>query len=141
MSGSFFDTSILVYARDSSDARKQQRAASLVQAAFEAGTGRVSQQVLHEFYVSVTQKLKPGLSREEARRSVLSLRGWDPLVLDQALMASAWRLQDRHSFPFWDALIVAAALACDCETLYSEDLLHGQKIGGLRISNPFEEFR
>jgi predicted nucleic acid-binding protein len=38
---------------------------------------------------------------------------------------------------FYDSLIIAAAQEAGCNTLYSEDLQHGQIIGGLRIENPF----
>ena len=37
----------------------------------------------------------------------------------------------------YDALIVAAALQANCDVLYTEDLQHGQKFGGLSIRNPF----
>lgn len=47
-------------------------------------------------------------------------------------------LGERHSLSHWDALIVAAALQADCETLYSEDLQDGQVFEArLKISNPF----
>jgi predicted nucleic acid-binding protein len=36
-----------------------------------------------------------------------------------------------------DALIVAAALEAGCDTLFSEDMQHGRKFGGLTIVNPF----
>jgi len=36
-------------------------------------------------------------------------------------------------------MIIASALQAGCSVLYSEDLRHGQKIGGLRIFNPFVE--
>lgn len=38
---------------------------------------------------------------------------------------------------FWDALIVTAAGKANCETLWTEDLNHGQIIQGVRIENPF----
>jgi predicted nucleic acid-binding protein len=37
----------------------------------------------------------------------------------------------------WDALIVAAAIHQNCETLLSEDMQHGQTIEGVQIVNPF----
>jgi len=39
---------------------------------------------------------------------------------------------------FWDALIVAAAESAYCETLWTEDLNHGQVIRGVRIENPLK---
>ena len=46
-------------------------------------------------------------------------------------------LVERHHLAVYDALIVAAALQAECTVLYTEDLQHGQKFGGLTIRNPF----
>src|SRR5256885_13962523 len=47
-------------------------------------------------------------------------------------------LAARHAFHIYDALIVAAALAADCTTVYSEDLHDGQVVDHrLTIQNPF----
>jgi predicted nucleic acid-binding protein len=32
------------------------------------------------------------------------------------------------AFPFWDSLVVAAAIESGCDTLYSEDLQHKELI-------------
>jgi predicted nucleic acid-binding protein len=42
-----------------------------------------------------------------------------------------------HNLGFYGALIVAAALEAGCDTLFSEDMQHGRKFGGLTIVNPF----
>ena len=39
---------------------------------------------------------------------------------------------------FWDALVVVAAESARCETLWTEDLNHGQIIRGVRIENPLK---
>jgi hypothetical protein len=39
----------------------------------------------------------------------------------------------------WDALIVQAALAARCTTLFTEDLQAGQRFGELEIVNPFDD--
>ena len=44
-----------------------------------------------------------------------------------------------HGLAFYDALIVASAIEAGCDTLFSEDMQHGRKIGGLAIVNPFLE--
>ena len=38
-----------------------------------------------------------------------------------------------------DRVIVAAALAAGCDTLYSEDLQDGLKVRNLTVRNPFKE--
>lgn len=46
----------------------------------------------------------------------------------------------RYGLSHWDALIVAAALATDCDILYSEDMQHGQVFEDrLTVRNPFAE--
>lgn len=57
--------------------------------------GRVSAQVLEEFYVTVTQKLDPGLPVQEARSDVRALGGWNPLAIDHSLLTVARDMEDR----------------------------------------------
>ena len=67
MSDSIFeDTNILLYARDASEPEKQKIAARRLDELRETRSGRLSVQVLNEYFVNVTGKLNPGLSREEA---------------------------------------------------------------------------
>ena len=48
------------------------------------------------------------------------------------------RSKDKYSFSFYDSMIIAAALECDCKILYSEDMHHGKVIDRrLTIFNPF----
>lgn len=50
----------------------------------------------------------------------------------------AMLIGERHQISHWDSLIVAAALATGCDTLYSEDLQDGQVFEGpLTVRNPF----
>jgi predicted nucleic acid-binding protein len=55
----------------------------------------------------------------------------------QALYGAALRLSDRYRLPWYDSLILAAALEGQCSVLYSEDLQHGQRFEGLQVQNPF----
>ena len=133
----FVDTNVLVYARDASDTAKQSTAAAWIQHLWTGAGGRLSVQVLQEYYVTVTRKLAPGLNADEARDDVRDLAAWRPVKIDEAIVEGAWRIEDRFGLSFWDSLIVAAAQAADCETLLTEDLQHGFDIDGLRIADPF----
>ena len=138
MSGNcFVDTNIFVYFRDASEAEKQKTASLWLKRLWERQEGRISWQVLNEYYVTVTQKLKPGLDQAMARADVRNLMSWNPILVDGAIMEKAWGLQDHYKFSWWDSLIIAAALEAGCTTLLSEDLHHGQYIHGLTIINPF----
>lgn len=133
----FVDTNVLVYHRDDRDPAKQQAAAEWMALLWELRVGRLSVQVLQEYYVAVTSKLDPGLTVEDARDDVAALASWKPVAATPPLIESAWRVHDRWAFSFWDALIVAAAKAEQCTLLLTEDLQHGQDLDGLEVMSPF----
>jgi predicted nucleic acid-binding protein len=133
----FVDTNLLVYARDASDPEKQRRAQAWMEHLWTTSTGRLSVQVLEEYYVTVTRKLRPGLPKEEARDDVRDLAVWRPVRMDEDLLDAAWRLEDRYELSFWDSLIVAAAQAAGCSAVLTEDLQHDLEVDGLRIADPF----
>jgi len=133
----FVDTNVLVYARDIAEPAKQAQAEAWMRRLWLEDAGRLSWQVLNEYYVTATRKLSPCLSREEARADVQDLLAWNPLPVDESMVRAAWRLQDVHSLSWWDALIVAAAQVAGCPFLLSEDLAAGQDYGGVEVVNPF----
>jgi predicted nucleic acid-binding protein len=133
----FADTNLLVYARDLRDATKQQRATEWVKFLWETRRGRLSRQVLHEYYVTVTRKLQPGLAAPEARADVRALFHWVAPIDPAVLIEAAWVLQDRCSLSFWDALVVGAAQTLGCQAILSEDLPAGQELDGVLVVNPF----
>ena len=79
----FVDTNVLVYARDRSEADKQRRAAEWMANLWETGLGRLSFQVIQEYYVTLTSKLDPPRSTEDAREDVTALGAWNPVGIDQ----------------------------------------------------------
>lgn len=133
----FVDTNVLVYSRDTRNAAKHERAREWVEFLWDTKRGRLSRQVLHEYYVTVTRKLRPGLSTEEARSDVRALFHWLSAVDPEVAIESAWTCQDRCSLSFWDALIVGAAQSMGCGCVLSEDLPAGQDLEGVRVVNPF----
>ncbi|MFO8174802.1 MAG: PIN domain-containing protein [Longimicrobiales bacterium] len=133
----FVDTNVLVYLRDSTEPDKQAAAAEWMAWLWETGRGRLSVQVLQEYYVTVTAKLDPGLPAADAREDVVALRSWRPLEAGLDLLEDAGSVQDRYGFSLWDALIVAAARRLGCGVLLTEDLQNGQELDGLVIRSPF----
>ncbi len=133
----FVDTNVLVYARDSAEPDKQARASAWVEYLWRQRTGRLSFQVLNEYYVTVTAKLTPGLDRVAARADVRSLMAWDPIQPRLESLEAAWQLLDRYGLSWWDAQIVAAAQHARCSVLLSEDLQHGQVLAGVEVRSPF----
>ena len=135
----FVDTNLLVYARDASEPIKQPLAREWIDHLWETGQGRLSVQVLNEYYITVTRKLDPGMPRDEARADIRDLMNWNPVPVKAALIDSAWTVEGRFGLHFWDALIVAAAQRVGCTYLLTEDLQDGQDFEGLLVVNPFTE--
>lgn len=133
----FVDTNVLVYARDSTEPEKQARAGRWMQWLWRRRAGRLSFQVLNEYYVTVTTKLTPGLQPDAARADLRALMAWRPVAATDARLEAAWRLQDRFGLSWWDAQIVAAAQQAGCSLLLSEDLQHGQELAGVEVRSPF----
>lgn len=133
----FVDTNVLVYRRDSAQGEKQARAEAWMEWLWVERRGRLSFQVLQEYYVTVTSKLEPGLDSESARNDVRSLLAWHPVTVDAGVVEAAWAIQDRYQLSCWDALIIAAAQVANCRFLLTEDLQEGQELGRVRVVNPF----
>jgi predicted nucleic acid-binding protein len=134
----FVDTNVLVYSRDASKRSKQDQAAEWMSHLWRTGNGRLSMQVVNEYYAVVTGKLKPGLDVSNAREDVEDLLTWRPLPLTPDLLFEAWRIQDLFQLSWWDSLIVAAAMMLQCTYLLSEDFQHFQDFQGIRVINPFQ---
>jgi predicted nucleic acid-binding protein len=132
----FVDTNVLLYALDAGVPEKQRAARAWRDALWRSRWGRVSFQVLQEFYVQAC-RLNPE-ARESVRADIQDLLAWDPVVCDERVLVDAFSIQDDFGYSFWDALIIAAAQAADCRYLLTEDLQHGQDIHGMRVVNPFK---
>jgi len=138
MSVDFIDSNVFVYLVDETNAAKHAAARALVDDALTRDTGVVSFQVVQETLNVLTSKLKVIARAEDAvdfmRHTLQPMWRVQPSA---ELYAGAIDVQERHGFGFYDSLIVAAALQAGCKRLLSEDLQHGQRIGKLRIENPF----
>lgn len=133
----FIDTNILVYAFDSSEKEKQNIAQNILNKEGITGGITLSTQVLQEFFVIVTRKLKEPLSIDSARKTIQLFSVYPLVQINPKLILKAIERHQNESFSFWDALIVEAALHADCKKLLSEDMQNGRQIGKLKIINPF----
>jgi len=131
----FFDTNILIYTDDKSAPAKRKTAINLVATHREAVTGVVSLQVLQEYFVAATRKLR--VDPQIARRKVELLSEFDVAAPEVADILAAIDLHRLHGLSFWDALIVRSAKQSGCGVILSEDMQHGRQIDGMRIVNPF----
>jgi len=133
----FVDTNILLYSRDASEPDKQAVASARLDELWEKRSGRLSIQVLNEYFVNVTRKLDPGLSAEEAWDDIEALSAWQPLPLDMAVLTRAFAVHGRYQLSWWDSMIVAAAEIAGCSRILSEDLSDGANYFGITVENPF----
>jgi predicted nucleic acid-binding protein len=133
----FVDTNVLVYAHDASETTRQPVARAVLDDLWSSRAGALSTQVLQEFYVVVTRKFDPPMSRRQARDLVDAYSSWHVTKIDTPLILAASQLEERHTLSFWDALIVEAARRAGATRVLSEDLQAGRRIAGLRIENPF----
>jgi predicted nucleic acid-binding protein len=131
----FLDTNVLVYAV--SDARaeagKRNRALELIASA-DFG---LSAQVLQEFYVTVTRKLKRPLPPPLALALMDQYRVFPTVPTDYPLIARAVERSVEFGLSYWDGAILAAAEVLEAKTLYTEDLSHDRQYGSIRVVNPF----
>lgn len=131
----FLDTNVLVYAVSSAagEAEKKEQALKLI----ETTDFGLSTQVLQEFYVTVTGKLRAPLPPDEAVALLDQYRLFPTALTDYPLILMAIEHSLRYGISYWDAAIVAAAERLDANVVYSEDLSHGQRYGSIEVSNPF----
>ena len=130
---SFLDTNILLYAasRDEAEAGKRAIARELLA---HDGVG-ISVQVLAEFYVNATSKMK--LPEDQVITVLGSLEAYPTLPVSESVFWSALEIRKRYQISCWDSAILAAAAELGCHTVYSEDLNHGQGYAGVKVINPF----
>lgn len=133
----FVDTNVLLYGEDGADAAKQSAALAWLKRLWLDRRGRLSAQVLNEFYVNATRKLRVPMTQGDARTEVRRYQQWQPWVADHATVETAWAIESRYRLSYWDALIVASAQAQGCGCLLTEDLQHEQRIDKVQIVNPF----
>ena len=131
----FFDTNIVVYAQDSTEPWKRDRAQKIICDALADGTGVVSGQVLGETYVTLVKKL--GFDDERAADEVRQLAQLKVVEISSSLVLRAIQLKAECQLSYWDALIIASAEAASCEIVWSEDLNDGQVYGEVTVRNPF----
>ena len=136
MSKVFLDTDILVHSLDQSDAGKREKCRGLIKRLTGENSGVISTQVMQEFFVAATAKLgaDPLLVKDILR----SLERFETVVVSPMLIKEAIDCSIINRLSFWDSLIVVAAESAHCETLWTEDLNHGQVIRGVRIENPLK---
>jgi predicted nucleic acid-binding protein len=140
MSGkAFIDTNVFVYGVDSkTPGVKRDVANGLIRSALAGHRSVISWQVIQEFMNVATGKLASSLSISDAHEYLNSVFRLMIVVQPSVdLFSDALDIRTRYKISWYDSLIIAAAAEANCPVVYTEDLQHGAKFGGVRIENPF----
>jgi predicted nucleic acid-binding protein len=132
----FVDTNVLIYAHDVDAKAKHAKAKAVLAELWEDRSGVLSMQVLQEFYVNATRKIRTPLSKVAARLVIDSYTSWC-MQTTAAEISAAFRIEDDARIGFWDALIIASAARAGTVRILSEDLNPRQIIAGIHVENPF----
>ena len=135
MTGFFIDTNILVYADDLDTPSKRHKAQQIIADALKNQTGIVSTQVIQEYYVIATQKLK--IEKEIVQRKVELFMALPLIRITETHILEAIKLHRLYPLSYWDASVIYAAKSASCSELLTEDMQAGRMIEGIRIVNPF----
>lgn len=135
MSDKFFiDTNILIYFYTKTEKEKLDVLEKLL--------GKVdlvvSTQVLNELSNVLLKKFN--LSTDEITALLQEVSNWCFVhTVELPTIIRALSIIKRYKVSYFDALMIAASLECDCKVMYSEDMHHNCLIEeSLRIINPFK---
>jgi predicted nucleic acid-binding protein len=132
----FVDSNVLLYSVDPVESKKRARAMEWLDHLWMAGAGRLSWQVLHEFYQNAVKKMR--LEPASAREMVEELSHWRPVDTSMGLVQQAWHWVDAAQLSYWDALILAAAQRSGAQYLLSEDFQPDRRYQEVQVLNPFD---
>ena len=135
MSKIFIDTNILVYTLDQKNIVKRDMARKIVKKVVESHQPVISTQVIKEFYVVASTKLKA--DPIVVKNIIHNFHNMEIVNNDLDLIEQAIDISILSQLSFWDSLIIAAAEKANCEYVLSEDLNSGQNYRGIKLLNPF----
>ena len=133
----FIDTNVLVYAEASDAPVKQRAALALLKRLYEEGLGVLSTQVLQEYCNVALKKLR--LPAQHVRAQLDLYEQFEVVLVTPSLIRAGLDLHQTRSVAFFDAIVLASALASGCNVVWTEDMNAGEVINGLRIANPFDQ--
>lgn len=135
MSGrAFFDTNIFIYLYAENEREKQAICKALINNADECVT---STQILNEVNNVLIKKWKLPVDTvktvQHDIRRISEVNHISTKTIDNAIDLTA-----RYGFSYFDCLMLASALECNCSIIFTEDMSDGQVIDKtLTITNPF----
>lgn len=136
MDKAFIDTNVFVYANDAADLGKQNAAIDLMKQALRDGWGVVSTQLVMEYAAVASTRL--GQSRDAVSRQTYAMERLEVVGVTPQIIRMGLEFAGTYQLSFRDGVILAAANAGRCTTLWSEDFTPGRRYAGLVVKTPFE---
>lgn len=131
------DTNVLVYAYDSQAGEKQRKALETIDYWVRRQRASVSVQVLSEFIVVASGKMKPPLGPEDLVATIDRLsRSLIVFPVTPFVVREALRGMQTYQLSFWDAQIWAVAHLNQVPLVLTEDLPGQKYLEGVRYENP-----
>ena len=137
MAKGFIDTNVLIYQLDSRDKVKQKKCRDLVKTLVTSQEGVISTQVLQEFDVACTTKLK--IKPILVKGIMHGFENMEVVSIGRELINYAIDTSIQYRMSFWDSLVIVSAESAKCQFLYTEDLNEGQIIRNVKIQNPMKQ--
>ncbi|NCO59682.1 MAG: PIN domain nuclease [Deltaproteobacteria bacterium CG_4_8_14_3_um_filter_51_11] len=135
MSKIFIDTNILIYSMDAHNPQKRDKCRDLLRPLTNENKGVISTQVMQEFYVAATKKLRAdALIVKDILRA---FERFEIVMITPEMIYSAIDCAILNRLSFWDSLIIVSAEIARCGIIWTEDLNDNQTIRGVRVQNPF----
>ncbi len=119
-SPAFVDTNVLIYSVSRAD-RQFAAANRLVRELISSSGLRTSTQVLQEFFVVSTCKMRNKLTADQALDYMETWAAFPIVLLDYPTIREAVQLSSHRQLSFWDSMIVVAAKRCGAKRLYTEE--------------------
>jgi predicted nucleic acid-binding protein len=133
----FLDTNILIYSQRSDDLAKR----SISQKLIQNGGFTVSTQSFNELCNVLIKKYKIDADKIFEVIYVISELAQEVFIINENTIFNALKVHKKYKYSYYDSLIIASALECECSYLFSEDMNDRQIIDDrFTIINPFEHF-
>ncbi|MGR3173702.1 MAG: PIN domain-containing protein [Candidatus Scalindua sp.] len=133
----FIDTNIFIYTFSETEKRKKKLAKELISKSLSSENAVISTQVIQEFINVSTQKFKKPLDINDCKKYINNVM--EPLCSvypEIELFNLGLDIKAETQYGFYDSLIIAASIKGNCNTLYSEDMQHNDRVRSTRIINP-----
>jgi len=129
----FLDSNVLIYLHSEDDDKKRNAVQNLLDD-YECVT---SLQAFNEISNVWFQKFMWDSSKIEEHLDNIELVCDEVVPINRITINSALALKTRYGFSYFDSLMLASALECNCSVIFSEDMNDGQVINNsLTIKNP-----